>query len=171
MRAGLLYPLTLAGGDTPLPSRVNDRFILGGPTDVRGFRFAGLGPRDAHDSVGGDVYAAGGLSLLMPLPRVGKQTPLRLQAFVNGGRLLALRDQGASTEKPAAHWDADGVARSVRATLTELAQGVPSMAAGVGIVYAMPVARFELNFTLPLTVRRGEVGRKGISLGVGLSFL
>jgi len=55
--------------------------------------------------------------------------------------------------------------------LSQLGDGLPSMSAGVGIVYAMPVARFELNFTLPLVVRRGEEARKGISVGVGLSFL
>ena len=45
------------------------------------------------------------------------------------------------------------------------------MAAGFGIVYAHPVARFELNFGLPLIMRRGEEGRKGLQFGVGLNFL
>ena len=40
-------------------SRINDRFQLGGPADVRGFRLSGLGPHDGADAVGGDVYAAG----------------------------------------------------------------------------------------------------------------
>lgn len=172
LRAGLLYPLTLAGGDTPLPSRVNDRFTLGGPTDVRGFRLAGLGPRDGQDSVGGDVYAAGGASILMPLPRVGKEHPIRLQAFVNGGRLLALQDRrGDASSKAKGPMSSEDVKREVRATVADLGDGLPSMAAGVGVVYAISVARFELNFTLPLVTRRGEEARKGISLGVGLNFL
>jgi len=171
LRGGLLYPLTLGGGDVPQSSRVNDRFILGGPTDVRGFRFAGLGPRDGPDSVGGDVYAAGGASLLFPLPRVGTEKPLRLQAFINGGRLLALQHPGGGNGEKRGELSSEQVKRSVRSTLSQLGDGLPSMAAGVGIVYAMPVARFELNFTLPLVVRRGEEARKGISLGVGLSFL
>ncbi|KPI41278.1 SAM50-like protein SPAC17C9.06 [Cyphellophora attinorum] len=70
-RAGMLYPLALSGQSSPSPSKINDRFQLGGPTDVRGFRLSGLGPHDGADAVGGDVYAAGGASLLMPLPRVG----------------------------------------------------------------------------------------------------
>ncbi|KAF3353890.1 hypothetical protein VdG1_07920 [Verticillium dahliae VDG1] len=45
------------------------------------------------------------------------------------------------------------------------------VAAGVGLVYAHPVARFELNFSLPLVVRRGEVGTKGVQVGVGINFL
>ena len=52
-----------------------------------------------------------------------------------------------------------------------MGNGVPSVAAGVGLVYAHPVARFELNFSLPLVVRRGEGGRKGVSFGVGMSML
>ena len=84
LRAGLLYPLALAGQAEAQASRINDRFQLGGPTDVR---------------------------------------------------------------------------------------GLPSLAAGIGIVYAHPVARFEMNFTLPLVIRQGEEARKGLQFGVGISFL
>lgn len=163
LRGGLLYPLTLSG-QQPAHSRINDRFQLGGPTDVRGFRLSGLGPRDGPDAVGGDVYAAGGASLLLPLPRVGKDTPLRLQAFVNGGRLLALRD----TQRSDGSRDA---ADSVMSTVNALTQELPSCAAGLGLVYAHPAARFELNFSLPLVIRKGEEGRKGFSFGVGIDFL
>ena len=170
LRGGLLYPLTLAGQRHPSQSRLNDRFQLGGPTDVRGFRLSGLGPHDGEDSVGGDVYAAGGASLYVPLPRMGKETPLRLQAFVNGGRLLALRDtrQGDAREEDTTSSD---VAGSVRQTIAQLANGLPSCAAGFGLVYAHPAARFEVNFSLPLVLRRGEEGRKGVSFGVGITFL
>ena len=170
LRGGLLYPLTLSGGSSPSQSRLNDRFQLGGPTDVRGFRLSGLGPRDGQDAVGGDVYAAGGASLLLPLPKTGKDTPLRLQAFINGGRLLALRDTRSGDAKSDAMSSGD-VANSVARTVGELANGLPSCAAGFGLVYAHPAARFEVNFSLPLVMRRGEEGRKGISFGVGLTFL
>ncbi|SMR46894.1 unnamed protein product [Zymoseptoria tritici ST99CH_3D1] len=164
LRGGILCPLTLQGQATPKPSRLNDRFQLGGPTDVRGFRLAGLGPRDGQDAVGGDVYAAGGASILFPLPRVGRETPLRLQAFINGGRLLALRD--------AKQGDGKGdVGRSVSQTLSDLTGSLPSAAAGFGLVYAHPAARVEINFSLPLVIRKGEEGRKGLSFGIGLSFL
>jgi len=170
LKGGLLYPLTLAGQSSPSQSRLNDRFQLGGPTDVRGFRLSGLGPHDGADSVGGDVYAAGGASLYVPLPRVGKETPLRLQAFVNAGRLLALSDsrQGDAREK---QMTASEVRTSVSQTVAKLADGLPSCAAGVGLVYAHPAARFEVNFSLPLVLRKGEEGRKGVSFGVGITFL
>ena len=165
-RAGLLYPLGLGSGSRPQLSRVNDRFLLGGPTDVRGFRLCGLGPHDGADAVGGDVYAAGSANLLFPLPRVGAEKPLRLQAFVNGGRLLPLRTSDKST--PTTSGEVQDAAIS---TLSDLGNGLPSVAAGLGIVYAHPVARFELNFSLPLVLRKGEEGRKGLQLGIGINFL
>lgn len=165
-RAGLLYPLGLNSSSRPRLSCVNDRFLLGGPTDVRGFRLCGLGPHDGADAVGGDVYAAGSANLLFPLPRIGAKKPLRLQAFVNGGRLLPLRTSDKST--PTTNSEVQDAAVS---TVAELANGLPSIAAGFGLVYAHPVARFELNFSLPLVVRKGEEGRKGLQLGIGINFL
>lgn len=174
LRGGVLYPLSLNGSSTPVQSRINDRFQLGGPTDVRGFRLSGLGPRDGRDAVGGDVYAAGGASLLFPLPKAGKDTPLRLQAFVNAGRLLPLKGKPRSDKSGAgeeAAMSSSQVADSVQRTVKELANGLPSCAAGIGLVYAHPAARFEVNFSLPLVLRRGEEGRKGLSFGVGVDFL
>lgn len=166
LRAGLLYPLALGLNPQPQASHINDRFQLGGPTDVRGFRLSGLGPRDGPDAVGGDVYAAGSANLLLPLPRLGAEKPFRFQAFVNGGRLIAL--PGSQGGDPMSN---DDSRKSVSNTISELGNGLPSMSAGVGLVFAHPVARFELNFSLPLVLRKGEEGRKGLQLGIGINFL
>jgi outer membrane protein insertion porin family len=166
LRAGILYPLPLGFDSNSTPSRLNDRFQIGGPTDVRGFRLSGLGPRDGSDALGGDVYAAGSANLLVPIPRVGPHKPFRFQAFVNGGRLLALKQ---------AEKNEDGrprtVSQNVYSTVAELGNGLPSMSAGVGLVYAHPAARFELNFSLPLIIRQGEEGRKGLQFGIGINML
>ncbi|KAF2473399.1 uncharacterized protein BDR25DRAFT_257829 [Lindgomyces ingoldianus] len=166
LRGGLLYPLALRGSSTPEQSRISDRFQLGGSTDVRGFRLSGLGPHDGPDAVGGDVYAAGGASILFPLPKVGKDTPLRLQAFVNGGRLLSLKGRDKEGKM-----DSGAVSSNMKRTLSSLKDGLPSCAAGFGLVYAHPIARFEVNFSLPLVMRAAEAGRKGLSFGVGVEFL
>jgi outer membrane protein insertion porin family len=166
LRGGLIYPLALGGSGAPQQSRINDRFVLGGPTDVRGFRLGGLGPHDGPDAVGGDVYAAGGASLLFPIPRVGKDTPLRFQTFINGGRLLALKGRDKEGQM-----DSAAVSSSVKKTLSALTEDLPSCAAGFGLVYAHPIARFEINFSLPLVMRAAEAGRKGLSFGVGVEFL
>lgn len=167
LRGGVLLPLSLGFGGSAQPSRINDRFILGGPTDVRGFKIGGLGPHDGSDSVGGDVYAAGSAGLLMPLPRMGKDTPLRLQLFANAGRLLPLHDpkgKGRAGEEK-------NTLRELSSSVRRLGDALPSTSVGLGIVYAHPVARFELNFSLPMVVRRGEESRKGLQFGVGIEFL
>jgi outer membrane protein insertion porin family len=41
-RTGVLWTL-----EEDLRTRVTDRFHLGGPTDVRGFKHFGIGPKDA----------------------------------------------------------------------------------------------------------------------------
>ena len=168
LRAGLLYPLPLGSGTKPTPSRINDRFQMGGPADVRGFRLSGLGPHDGSDAVGGDVYAAGSANLLFPIPRVGLDRPFRFQAFINGGRLLALKSAGTDKD---GNMDGQAVRNSVSSTIQELGNGLPSVAAGFGLVYAHPVARFELNFTLPLVLRKGEDARKGLQFGIGINML
>ena len=174
-RAGLLYPLPFGYslGGSVLPSRINDRFQLGGPTDVRGFKLGGLGPHDGGDAVGGDVYAAGGVNMMIPLPRVGPNSPLRIQLFANCGRLVALKNKGKGKEGGGDPYRMDSkvVSKSARSAVAELTTGLPSLAAGFGLVYAHPAARFELNFSLPLVLRRGEEGRKGLQVGVGISFL
>lgn len=164
-RAGLLYPLPLGFDSKPTPSRINDRFQLGGPADVRGFRLSGLGPHDGTDAVGGDVYAAGSANLLLPLPRVSRDTPLRFQTFITGGRSLALKgvEKNDNSNAP--------LNKNVIPTIKELGNGLPSMAAGFGLVYAHPMARFELNFTLPLVLRKGEDARKGLQFGIGINML
>ena len=125
-----------------------------------------LGPRDGNDAVGGDVYAAGSANLLLPIPRVGLDRPFRFQAFVNGGRLLAL--PGTSKQDGA---DRQNMQQTAVSAIQELGNGLPSMSAGFGLVYAHPVARFELNFSLPLVLRKGEEGRKGVQFGVGINML
>ncbi|KAL2759937.1 hypothetical protein ACRALDRAFT_2038691 [Sodiomyces alcalophilus JCM 7366] len=177
LRLGMLYPLAphLVSGRAA-PSRINDRFTLGGPTDVRGFAMGGLGPHDGADAVGGDVFAAGSVNLLLPVPRTAPDSSLRLHLFANGGRLVAMKSQGRKAGEGAdgdvaEGLDAGTVARGMWGAVNDLVRGPPSVAAGVGLVYAHPVARFELNFSLPLVLRRGEVGTKGVQVGVGINFL
>lgn len=169
LRAGMLYPLTLAGQNKPQPSRLNDRFTLGGPSDVRGFKIGGLGPHDGHDSLGGDVYAAASASLLLPFPKVGKDTPLRFQIFANAGRLVALRSRAG--EKESSGLTSQDVRDAMVHTVRKLGEHLPSTAVGLGVVYAHPMARLEINFSLPWIVRKDEQARKGLTLGVGLDFM
>ncbi|KAI1276924.1 outer membrane protein, OMP85 family [Xylaria sp. FL0933] len=173
LRAGLLYPLPLSFGlSGASPSRLNDRFTLGGPTDVRGFSLGGLGPRDGTDALGGDVFAAGSVNMLIPLPRAGPDSPFRIQLFANGGRLVAMKSKRKSKDAASGQrMTAGSILNGMLSATREISTGLPSIAAGVGLVYAHPVARLELNFSLPLVMRQGEESRKGLQVGVGINFL
>ncbi|KAI0204479.1 outer membrane protein [Astrocystis sublimbata] len=173
LRAGMLYPLPLSFGFSGAsPSRLNDRFTLGGPTDVRGFSLAGLGPRDGSDALGGDVFAAGSVNMLFPLPKVGADSPFRFQLFANGGRSVAMRNKKKQNDTVSGQrMTANSVWNGMFSATKEVGNGLPSISAGFGLVYAHPVARFELNFSLPLVMRLGEESRKGLQVGVGINFL
>lgn len=147
-KAGFMWTMDGKNGSAMLP----DRFQLGGPQTVRGFMHNGIGPRSGRDSLGGDMYVAGGVSLLTPLPTAPEHWPVRLQTFVNGGSLLNM--------------DKSDVAGSVRTLLSQ-----PSVSAGVGLVFKHPVARVEVSFSLPLMARISDRTRKGLSFGLGVDFM
>lgn len=143
LRSGLLHPLT------PTPTHFSDRFHLGGPTSLRMFGHSSLGPKSAHDSLGGDAFWSLGLSALTPIPR-RSHWPLMLHAFANAGQLCQLSPGRMEGWK-------------------ELAQ--PSSSVGVGVVYLQGQLRVELNAGVPMTARVGDGMRKGLQLGIGVEFL
>ncbi|KAI9276310.1 surface antigen-domain-containing protein [Sporodiniella umbellata] len=124
---------------------ISDRFFLGGPLSVRGFKMGGIGPRDYNDALGGQMYWAGGLSFLAPLPKL-ESKPLRAHLFVNAG---ANRDQGAF----------DSLFKHA------------STSVGFGLLFRHSIARLELNYCIPLTASRGDHIRRGLQFGIGLNFL
>ncbi|KAI8373674.1 surface antigen-domain-containing protein [Blakeslea trispora] len=149
-RAGFLANLSQENAKKAVT--VSDRFMLGGPLSVRGFRTAGIGPRDYKDALGGDLYWAGGLSLIAPLPK-WESKPLRAHAFVNAG-----------TNVP---WT---MGKSIEETAQSLIQS-PSVSAGFGLIYRHSIARIELNYCVPLVAARGDQIKRGLQLGVGINFL
>lgn len=122
-----------------------DRFFCGGPNDVRAFALHGLGPRVGNSAVGGDCYLSGGFSLVSRLPKVPKDSNFRLHSFFNYGKLVA--------------GDWRQMCRAYSSSM------------GIGLLYNHPLARFELNFVLPLTACASDSTRKGLQYGVGVSFL
>jgi outer membrane protein insertion porin family len=78
-KAGYYYPIAdgwilnarIEGGDVVgigEPVNIESRFFIGGD-NLRGFRIAGIGPRDSqtHDPLGGDYYYAGSFETSVPL--------------------------------------------------------------------------------------------------------
>lgn len=166
LRSGIILPLSSA------PTRLPDRFQLGGPTTLRSFRECGLGPHDGKDSLGGDIYLAGSTSLLFPIPHLGPDKPIRFQIYCNGGRLLAWTRQDRGAPGGRSHLPGNGVdIPDAIKRLVGHGAGWPSTAAGIGLVYAHSIARVELNFGVPVVMRAGERSRKGFQFGVGVSVM
>ncbi|KAG0223282.1 hypothetical protein BGW42_005998 [Actinomortierella wolfii] len=137
------------------PSKLSDRFFLGGPMSVRGFKSFGLGPRDGHDSLGGDAYVSAGVSLLTPFPGFpAPDSSVKGHLFANAGSLIAV---------------APGV-KDPKKVVDDLTKA-PSVSVGAGVVYRHPQVRIELNFALPLVATKTDALSRGWQLGLGISFL
>ncbi|KAJ3922691.1 surface antigen-domain-containing protein [Lentinula edodes] len=144
--SGLLWSFS------PTPSLFPDRFQLGGPLSVRSMRFAGLGPRDGLDSLGGDLYWSAGLSVISNIPKKG-HWPLKTHMFLNAGRLDSIDKSRNFVE-------------NIQRTISQ-----PSISAGIGLIYKFEPIRMEVNFGLPLVTSKSDGTRKGIQVGIGLEFL
>ncbi|KAG0257915.1 hypothetical protein BG011_003685 [Mortierella polycephala] len=135
------------------PSKISDRFFLGGPMSVRGFKSNGLGPREGDDSLGGDAYVLAGVSLLTPVPGFAKRDSFKGHIFANAGSLISV--------KPG---------QSAKTTVDNLVKA-PSVSVGVGMVYRHPQVRIEFNFGLPLMATKTDAISRGWQLGIGINFL
>ncbi|KAJ2359358.1 hypothetical protein IWW50_000413 [Coemansia erecta] len=155
VQGGLMCGLGV--GRTPLA----DRFFLGGQTNVRGFEFRGIGPRDHNDSIGGDVFYAAGVSLLTPLPYV--RTPaLRGHVWANAGQLALLDDRGLLRKTSRGSAPIDEIRRFLMR---------PSVAVGLGLVYRHSMVRVELSCGLPLVAALTDRPKAGLQFGLGVQFL
>ncbi|XP_071441957.1 sorting and assembly machinery component 50 homolog A [Hetaerina americana] len=133
-------------------SKICDRFYLGGPLSIRGFDWRGAGPRDQGNSLGGEVFWAGGLHIFSPLPfrpgGGGFGDLFRTHIFVNAGNICA----SSSNYKD--------YFQNIR------------LAYGIGIALRLgQIARVELNYCVPVLAQKYDHVCPGVQLGVGLSFL
>ncbi|CAX43070.1 sorting and assembly machinery (SAM) complex subunit of the mitochondrial outer membrane, putative [Candida dubliniensis CD36] len=145
---GLLYPLN----NDKSSSSLLDRFYIGGPNDVRSFLLNGLGPKDYNSCIGGDLFFNGGISLITDIPKYNESN-FKIHNFINFGRLVGFNKE-----------------ISLFNNLQKLTNQY-SISYGFGILFNHPMARFELNFVLPLVTHERDSLRKGIQYGIGVSFL
>lgn len=144
-KAGLILPFHSA-------SHVLDRFYIGGPTDVRSFTINGLGPKSYNSSIGGDYFVNGGISLITNIPKY-ETSNFKFHNFLNFGKLLPFNSN-----------------KSTKQLVKDITTN-HSVSYGFGILYNHPMARFELNFVLPLAAHERDYIRKGLQYGIGISFL
>lgn len=133
-------------------SSILDRFYIGGPNDVRSFTINGLGPKNYNSSIGGDYFLNGGISVISNIPKY-EESNFKIHNFINFGKLLPINQTKTSKE------------------LAKDLIKEHSISYGFGLLFNHPVARFELNFVLPLAVHERDYTRKGIQYGIGISFL
>jgi outer membrane protein insertion porin family len=119
-------------------------------------RTAGLGTTDRKaDALGGDMYWAGGLSLLtpIPIPSLMKNDMLKLHFFANGGNLIQT-DEGASLEE------------SARKVMSNT-----DVAVGLGFALRSPAARLEINYCVPVLGKNADIKNRKFYIGIGFDFL
>ncbi|KAI5961646.1 SAM50 [Candida pseudojiufengensis] len=146
-KCGLLYSLAKNGETSIL-----DRFYIGGPNDVRAFTLNGLGPKDKNSFIGGDLFSVGGVSIFTDIPYY-KESNFKFHNFINWGKIVKYNQK-----------------LTLLQNFKKLG-GSYCLSCGFGILYNHPMARFELNFVLPLVANENDSIRKGIQYGIGVSFL
>lgn len=133
-----------------LPS---DQFLLGGSTDLRGFRLHSVGPQHSTFAAGANTYWALGAHTYIPPPagpwrhRFGNM--LNLHAFFTAG--------SAASES------------SFLTNMQKLTSDV-SASCGLGVALDFQHASLELNYCLPLRVG-SAVPSPGFSFAIGANLL
>jgi outer membrane protein insertion porin family len=127
--------------------RLFDRFFLGGAT-LRGFKFAGVGPRDTTtgDALGGNLLYTGSAELRFPL---GLPEELRIfgRTFVDAGTL----------------YDSDASGPTVEDS-SEL-----RMAAGVGLSWLSPLGPVSIDWAQPF-IKNTEDETENFRINFGTRF-
>ena len=111
------------------PSRITDRFFLGGDS-LRGFERGGVGPRDAGDALGGNTYAVGRFEASFPLG-LPEELGIFGGVFYDIGTVWDLDDTAGS----------DGVVDDSQ---------IWRSAAGVSLFWSTPVGPLRFNWARAL---------------------
>jgi outer membrane protein insertion porin family len=127
--------------------RLFDRFFLGGAT-LRGFKFAGVGPRDTStgDALGGNLLYTGSAELRFPL---GLPEELRIfgRTFVDAGTLTDSDDSGPTVEDSS----------QLR------------VAAGIGLSWLSPLGPISVDWAQPF-IKNSEDETENFRINFGTRF-
>ncbi|KAI1290037.1 Sorting and assembly machinery component 50 -like protein B [Halotydeus destructor] len=152
-RTGVLR-LSSKGGKV---ASITDRFFIGGPLSLRGFKLFGVGPHAENCATGANTFWVGGLHIYTPLPfrpgQGGLGDIFRTHFFLNAGTIGNI----------------DAVLDQYK-TLSTLTNRL-RYSAGLGIVVALGAARFELNYTYPWGQLAGDRVDTPLQFGLGVSFV
>ncbi|KAI8370128.1 surface antigen-domain-containing protein [Choanephora cucurbitarum] len=145
VRAGLISTM-----NEPKEIPLTDRFYLGGPLSVRGFKMGGIGEREGNDAVGGEAYWAAGASLVARLPG---SDHVKAHAFANAGSIVT-QAQGVP------------LGETIK-TLSETSRS----SVGFGLIFHHPIARIEANYCIPVRYSATDLPEPKLQFGFGVNFL
>jgi len=163
-------------------TRINDRFLLGGPLTLRGFRHNGVGPSEEGYALGGESYWGSSLHLYTPLPFTSHKSTLydyfKTHFFVTAGGLFSGPSDFSSSSLRSS---SSSAARRAHASSMLGFYGRPKgvgelisstrLSYGLGLVAHLGnVARMELNYVWPIRAATGDGVAPGLQFGVGVSF-
>jgi outer membrane protein insertion porin family len=161
-KAGYYYPIAdgwvlnarIEGGDViGLGDMVNieSRFFVGGD-NLRGFRVAGIGPRDnqTHDPLGGDYYYTGSLETSIPLG-LPQEYGIKMFGFTDFGALGGIQESNkpitvnGQTFTPSP----DGIFQSFALRAS----------AGIGVSWKSPFGLVRVNIAYPFLKQSLDKGQ------------
>ncbi|MEQ1789600.1 MAG: outer membrane protein assembly factor BamA [Rickettsiales bacterium] len=159
IKTGYYYPITSKWKTSLIAStgyifgiggrdvRINDRFFVGGD-DLRGFRNAGIGPRDTatRDALGGNAYYTGTAELKFPLG-LPEELGISGAVFSDVGSLWKIDNSSA------------GVSESNAIRLS----------AGVGVLWASPFGPIRIDFAHAIA-KQNEDETENVRFSFGTRF-
>ncbi|GMI35213.1 hypothetical protein TrCOL_g6729 [Triparma columacea] len=151
--SGLVRPLTFGGYCLPV-TLASDRFHIGGPMSLRGFKPSGVGPRskvgpgsDGGDSLGGECFHTSTAMVSATLGGRGGMMGARVFGFGSGGLCCNWSDLTSV---------GDGLGRT-------------RFSVGLGLAAPTPVGRLEATYSKVL--RRGKEDiTQPVQFGVSVNF-
>mmetsp|Transcript_54263 Transcript_54263/g.172255 ORF Transcript_54263/g.172255 Transcript_54263/m.172255 type:complete len:471 (+) Transcript_54263:310-1722(+) len=162
-KAGLLLPWGSAAG-----TNVADRFYMGGPSSVRGFRTRSVGPADErrvrkddqgeagslkYDYLGGDVMCTAKAAVNFDIPqKVARALGVHGHVFANAGNLAPLNA---------------GAFGSWGGFESALADFVSTFrcSVGAGVVFPTRIGRLEINYCHVLSAEPTDRTKRGVQVG------
>ncbi len=114
--------------------KINNRFFLGGPK-FRGFKNAGVGPRDTRTNafLGGNAYYIASVGVAIPLGRAVQEMGVRVDTFI---------DVGALSKVDLEEFDFNG---NPLDNSYVFSNGSPRVSAGFGVSWESPFGPFRID--------------------------
>ena len=140
------------------PNYIMDRFFIGGPLNIRGFRTYQIGPQSSGNFLGATTFWTSGLHLYTPLPFMPKDSLfheyMRTHSFITAGNIGNFSFTGDHYKN------------------LQILQSCCRISAGFGLVISLhEMARLELHYALPIAFQPGDKPKKGFQMGIGVEFV